>query len=75
VAKVILKYYKDVTLTEVTLSSDQGIVSPNYFVQASNPAETRTFGDMASAVTYFEELVERRKQAASEEAWKPDDPS
>jgi hypothetical protein len=62
-AKRILKSYEDVTLTEVTLPSDQGIVSRAYSVRTADPTETRQFGDMGSAETYFEEQVLKRSNA------------
>jgi hypothetical protein len=59
VAKRIVKFFEDITLTEVTLPTGHGIVRA-YSVRTVHPADVRQFRDMAPAETYFEEQVLKR---------------
>lgn len=58
--KRVLKSYETITLTEVTSSDGRSILNRAYSVKNENPATTRSFGDMASAETYFEQLLLER---------------
>ncbi len=59
--KRIVKSHQDITVTEVTLSGNGGILSRAYAVRAaSDPRSTQQFGDMASAEAYFEQLILQR---------------
>jgi hypothetical protein len=59
-ASIILKSHGGITLTEVTQSDGRNIINRAYAVgNRYKPIEHRTFGDMGSAETYYEELVLR----------------
>ena len=57
----VVKFYNDITMTEVTQSDGKEVINRAYSVRAQDdPTSPRTFGDMASAETYFEELLLQR---------------
>ena len=56
----LLKSHEGITLTEVTQSDGQREINRAYSVRTKDPTEHRTFGDMGSAETYFEERLLRR---------------
>jgi hypothetical protein len=61
-SKRVVKAYQSVTMTEVTLSSGQSMLSRAYSVRdAKDPTSTKDFGDMGAADTYYEKLVLRRQ--------------
>jgi hypothetical protein len=61
----IVKSHEDITMTELTLSGGNAVVSKLSVRDASDPISTKQFGDMDAADTYYEELISRRQRAAS----------
>jgi len=56
----LVKSHEDITMTEVTFSGVNGVLSAAYSVRAANdPTSTRQFRDMAAADTYYEQLIMR----------------
>ena len=56
----LVKSHEDITMTEVTFSGVNGVLSVAYSVRAANdPTSTRQFRDMAAADTYYEQLIMR----------------
>ena len=54
----LVKSHEDITMTEVTFSSVNGVLGVAYSVRAANdPTSTRQFRDMAAADTYYEQLI------------------
>lgn len=60
--KRIVKSYEDITVTEVTLSDGQKVISRAYSVRvAGDPTALKQFGDLGAADTYYEELILKRQ--------------
>jgi hypothetical protein len=56
----LVKSHEDITMTEVTFSGVNGVLGVAYSVRAANdPTSTRQFRDMATADTYYEQLIMR----------------
>jgi len=61
----ILKSHEDITMTELTFSGGNAVVSKLSVRAASDPTSTKQFSDMDAANTYYEELISRRQRGAS----------
>ena len=61
----IVKSHEDITITELTFSGGNAVVSKLSVRAASDPTSTKQFSDMDAANTYYEELISRRQRGAS----------
>jgi hypothetical protein len=61
----IVKSHEDITMTELTLSGGNAVVSKLSVRDASDPNTAKQFDDMDAADTYYAELISRRQRAAS----------
>jgi hypothetical protein len=60
----IVKSHEDITMTELTFSGGNAVVSKLSVRVASDPTSTKQFSDMDAADTYYEELISRRQRGA-----------
>ena len=60
----IVKSHEDITMTELTFSGGNVVVSKLFVRVATDPTSTKQFSDMDAANTYYEELISRRPRSA-----------
>jgi hypothetical protein len=61
----IVKSHEDITMTELTFSGGNVVVSKLFVRVATDPTSTKQFSDMDAANTYYEELISRRQRGVS----------
>ena len=61
----VVKSHEDITMTELTFSGGNAVVSKLSVRVATDPTSTKQFSDMDAANTYYEELISRRQRGAS----------
>ena len=61
----IVKSHEDITMTELTFSGGNALVSKLSVHVAGDPTSTKQFSDMDAADAYYEELISRRQRGAS----------